>query len=89
MNIIKQQHIEVIFFSLRGVQVMLDYHLALIYGVQTRRINEQVKRNRKRFPDSFMFQQTQKEGNYLRSQIATTKRRIMPYDWFYGLDYAY
>jgi hypothetical protein len=48
-------------FFLRGKKVMLDSDLALLYGVQTKRLNEQAKRNKKRFPDDFMFQLTKKE----------------------------
>lgn len=53
---------------------MLDSDLALIYGVDTKRLNEQVKRNIARFPEDFMFQLTQKESESLRSQIATSKK---------------
>ncbi len=55
---------------------MLDRDLAELYGVPLKRLNEQVKRNRRRFPDDFMFQLTLREGNAvrgLRSQIATLK----------------
>ena len=52
---------------------MLDSDLAAVYGVTTKRLNEQVKRNRKRFPDDFMFQLTKEETEFLRSQIATLK----------------
>lgn len=48
-------------FFLRGKKVMLDSDLALLYGVRTKRLNEQVKRNKKRFPEDFMFQLTTKE----------------------------
>lgn len=48
-------------FFLRGKKVMLDSDLALLYGVRTKRLNEQVKRNKKRFPEDFMFQLTPKE----------------------------
>ncbi|MBU1998342.1 MAG: ORF6N domain-containing protein [Candidatus Omnitrophota bacterium] len=48
-------------FIIRGKKVMLDSDLALLYGVQTKRLNEQVKRNKKRFPEDFMFQLTAKE----------------------------
>jgi len=61
---------------------MLDEDLALLYGVETRRLNEQVKRNSERFPDDFMFQLTQDEFNSLTSQIAISKRggrRKLPY----------
>lgn len=43
-------------YEIRGQRVMLDFDLALLYGVETRRLNEQVKRNIERFPEDFMFQ---------------------------------
>ena len=49
---------------------MLDSDLALLYGVETRRLNEQVKRNIERFPDDFMFQLTKEEFDFLKSQFA-------------------
>ena len=58
--------------TIRGVQVMLDRDLAELYGVPTKRLNEQVKRNAKRFPVSFMFQLTKDELEDWRSQIATS-----------------
>ena len=57
---------------IRGQQVMLDFDLAMLYGVKTSRLNEQVKRNIERFPEDFMFQLKNKEWNLLRSQIATS-----------------
>ena len=48
---------------------MLDFDLSMLYGVQNKRLNEQVKRNKERFPDDFMFQLTQEEWSILRSQI--------------------
>jgi ORF6N domain len=53
---------------------MLDADLAILYGVSTKRLNEQVRRNRSRFPDDFMFQLTREEVRSLRSQIATSKQ---------------
>lgn len=61
-------------FTSRGHRVLLDQDLATLYGVQLKRLNEQVKRNLDRFPEDFMFQLTLEEGNAvhaLRSQIAT------------------
>ena len=58
--------------TIRGVQVMLDRDLAELYGVPTKRLNEQVKRNARRFPDNFMFQLTKEELGDWRSQIATS-----------------
>ena len=56
---------------LRGQRVILDRELAAIYGSTTKRLNEQVKRNRDRFPEDFMFQLTAEEVERSRSQIAT------------------
>jgi hypothetical protein len=89
---ISQKHIENRIFTIRAVQVMLDYHLAELFIVETKRLNEQVKRNTKRLPLSFMFQLTLSEWDKLQSQIATTeisddlrsqiataKRRTLPF----------
>jgi len=59
-------------FTIRGVQVILAPDLALFYGVPTKRLNEQVKRNGDRFPERFMFRLTSEEVASLRSQIATS-----------------
>ncbi len=64
---------------------MLDSDLAELYGVETKRLNEQVRRNLKRFPDDFMFQLTEEEAESLRSHFATLKsgrgkhRKYLPY----------
>ena len=55
--------------EIRGQRVMLDFDLAAMYGVETRRLNEQVKRNIERFPEDFMFQLTKGELEILKSQI--------------------
>ena len=57
---------------LRGNQVMLDFDLAQLYGIETRRLKEQVRRNLKRFPTDFMFTLNMREFHNLRSQIATS-----------------
>lgn len=59
-------------YLLRGEKVMLDKDLAKMYGVETKRLKEQVKRNADRFPDDFMFELTTEEFGNLRSQIATS-----------------
>jgi hypothetical protein len=69
---------------IRGHKVLLDVHLAALYGVPTKRLNEQVRRNRSRFPEDFMFQLTSEEVTFLRSQTATSNRgrggrRYAPY----------
>ncbi len=69
-------------YLIRNQKVMLDEDLAELYQVETRRLNEQVKRNIDRFPLDFMFQLTEKENENLMSQIATSSwggRRKMPY----------
>ncbi len=58
--------------TIRGKRVMLDSDLATLYGVRTKRLNEQVLRNRKRFPEDFMFQLTQEEAANLKSHFATS-----------------
>ncbi len=63
--------IESLIRVIRGQQVMLDSDLAMLYGVETRILNQAVKRNIKRFPEDFMFQLTQDESIRLRSQIVT------------------
>jgi phage regulator Rha-like protein len=67
-GLIEQQDIENRIFTVRGVQVMIDSHLAELYGVETRRLNEQVQRNKDRFPSEFMFRLTLEEYEFLRSQ---------------------
>jgi hypothetical protein len=57
---------------IRNHKVMLDFDLAEMYGVETKRLNEQLKRNIKRFPKDFMFSLTEKETQNLRSQNATS-----------------
>jgi hypothetical protein len=60
-------------FLIRGQKVMLDSHLAELYGVSTKRFNEQVRRNLNRFPPDFMFRLSRAEFEALRSQFATSK----------------
>src|SRR6478609_3749655 len=76
--------IEARILVIRGRQVILDEDLADLYGVETRVLVQQVKRNVKRFPEDFMFQLTSAEAEALRSQIVTSNegrggRRYTPY----------
>ena len=59
---------------IRGLKVMLDKDLAELYGIETKRLKEQVKRNMERFPERYMFELTKQEGESLRSHFATLKR---------------
>lgn len=69
--------------EIRGKRVILSHDLAAAYGVTAKRLNEQVKRNARRFPADFMFQLTMQEYDDLKSQIATSSwggaRRAAPY----------
>jgi ORF6N domain-containing protein len=84
LQVVAAPAIEKRIFVVRGRQVMLDEDLADLYGVETKRLVQQVKRNLKRFPADFMFQLTRVEAEALRSQIATSNdgrggRRYAPY----------
>lgn len=70
ITIYKPSEIREKILIIRGQYVILDNDLAVFYGVETRRLNEQVKRNKERFPTEFMFQLTKEEYNSLMSQIA-------------------
>lgn len=83
---ISEVTIKNLIYVVRGQQVMMDSDLAMLYQVETKRLNENVKRNKNRFPDRFCFQLTEEEMNSLRSQIATSTecdskggRRYLPY----------
>ena len=85
LKIENQEDIEKRIFVIRGVQVMLDSDVAELFGVEVKRINEQMKRNIERFPEDFCFQLTEEElATILRSHFATSngissKRRYNPY----------
>ena len=81
-ELVPHEVIENKIYFIRGQKVMLDKDLAELYGVQTFRLNEQVKRNSGRFPEDFMFQLTAEEFGNLISQIAMSSwggRRHLPY----------
>ncbi len=61
-------------YEIRGKKVMLDRDLAELYGVETKRLKEQVRRNLERFPEHYMFELTENEFNSLRSQFASSKK---------------
>jgi hypothetical protein len=78
------QLIERRIYLIRGHKVMIDVDLAELYEVPTKRLNEQVRRNRRRFPEDFKFRLTKTEAESLRSHFATSKtgrggRRYLPY----------
>ncbi len=64
-------------YTIRNIQVMLDRDLAELYGVENKRLNEQVKRNIERFPEDFMFQLTKEELADWKSQFATSNKEVM------------
>jgi hypothetical protein len=85
-SLVTPERVERTILILRGHRVILDYDLAALYGVETRRLNEQVRRNLSRFPPDFAFQLTSQEFDSLISQIAISNarqgrggRRKLPY----------
>ena len=84
-SMVPTEHIERVILVLRGHKVIIDKVLAALYGVTTKRLNEQVKRNIDRFPSDFVFQLTDEEHEFLRSQFATLEtgrgryRKYRPY----------
>ena len=85
MNVARPlKEIKSMIYEIRGYQVMLDADLAKIYQVETKVLNQAVKRNIDRFPPEFMFKLTDEEFESLRSQIVTSKegrggRRYLPF----------
>lgn len=84
LSLIPVERIENIIYVIRGQRVMMDEDLAQLYGVPTKRFNEQIYRNIDRFPEDFAFQLTKEEWGNLRSQFATSSsahggRRYLPY----------
>ena len=72
-------------YSIRGYQVMLDRDLAELYGVETRTLNQAVKRNIERFPDSFCFQLTERE----KSEVVANCDHLLKLKYSYTLPYAF
>ena len=71
-SLVPLRRVEELILQIRGYKVLLDADLALLYGVTTKRLNEQVKRNHDRFPPDFMFQLSKGEFEILKSQFATS-----------------
>ena len=81
-ELLNEEQVLQLIHKIRSQKVMLDSDLAEMYGVETKRLNEQVKRSIDRFPDDFMFQLNSEEWENLKSQIATSRwggRRTLPY----------
>ncbi len=85
-NLVPAEGIASRIYFVRGKKVILDSDLAGLYGVPTKRLNEQVRRNIERFPGDFMFRLTKEEHDHLRSQFATSSdkaghggRRTLPF----------
>jgi len=79
------QLIERRIYLIRGHKVFIDFDPADLYGVSTKQLNQQVRRNSKRFPEDFMFRLTTEEADALRSQFVTSNtargaRRYLPYE---------
>lgn len=83
-DLILTNNIESMIYNIRGIQVMLDSDIAFLFTVETKRLNEQMKRNINRFPDDFCFKLNSIEFKFLKSQNATSNsgrggRHIYPY----------
>lgn len=81
-ELLPEERVLQLILKIRNQKVMLDSDLAEMYGVETKRLNEQVKRNAARFPADFMFQLNEEEWESLKSQFATSSwggRRTLPY----------
>jgi len=82
-NLIPIERIENKIYLIKNQKIMLDFDLAVLYGIETKYLKRQVKRNLKRFPQDFMFQLTREEYNALRCQFGTLKRgqhsKYLPY----------
>lgn len=74
MKNLPEQDLHQKIYLIRGCRVMLDRDLAALYGVETRILNQSVKRNIVRFPSDFMFQLVESEEESLRSQIVISKK---------------
>ena len=72
------QNIQNLIYVIRGQRVMLDFDLAMLYEVETRSLNQTVKRNIRRFPRDFMFQLTEEEWVFISSQFVMTSRAKRP-----------
>ena len=84
-KLIIQERIERIILHIRGKKVILDIDLAALYGVQTKRLNEQVKRNMKRFPEDFMFQLTASE----KAEVVANCDHLQSLKFSHVLPYAF
>lgn len=84
-ELIPMEHIEQKILIIRGYKVMLDSDLATLYGIPTKRLNEQVKRNIERFPEEFMFQLTEKEKQEVVANCDHLKNLIFSH----ALPYAF
>ena len=72
----KLQEIHNKILEIRGVKVILDFDLAVMYDIEVKRLKEAVRRNKSRFPEDFMFELTDEEYQVLRTQIATLKNQM-------------
>ena len=72
------QNIQNLIYAIRGQRVMFDFDLAMLYEVETRSLNQTVKRNNRRFPRDFMFQLTEEEWGFISSQFVMTSRAKRP-----------
>ena len=80
-SIVKIENLEELLIELRGENILLDADVAVIYGVETKRVNEAIKNNPDKFPQGYMFELDEVEFSDLRSKISTAKfakTRVVP-----------
>ena len=77
LQVIREQEIEACLIELRGQKVLLDRDVAILYGVETKRVNEAVRNNPDKFPKDYIIELNESEIRYLRSKISTAKHLIL------------
>ena len=82
LQVIREQEIEACLIELRGQKVLLDRDVTILYGVETKRVNEALRNNPDKFPSTYMFRLTREEMLFLRSKNPTAKisakSRVLP-----------
>lgn len=74
MNIITYENVESKIIEIRGAKTILDSHVAELYGIETKRINEAVSRNEDKFPEGYLLELTKEEWEPLKLQFATSMK---------------
>ena len=76
MNIVKLESVADKIIEIKGKKVIIDSDVALLYGVETKRVNEAVKNNQDKFPEGYIFELNKNEWNGLKSKFSTSKKAV-------------